>query len=59
MVRALDLDLSLSSVAERDGEIVAFLLARRWEDEGVGMTVRFEPDVWERPVPREPARASG
>jgi mycothiol synthase len=113
-LRAHDLDLSLSSVAERDGEIVAFLLARRWEDEGagfvdllavhpayqrqglgrallqtafariaaaglheaqltvssenpgglalyegVGMTVRFEHDIWERPAPREPAQASG
>ena len=113
-LRAHDLDLSLSSVAERDGEIVAYLLARRWEDEdagfvdllavhpaqrrrglgrallrtafariaaaglseaqltvssvnpgglalyeGVGMTVRFEHDIWERRLPREPARASG
>jgi ribosomal protein S18 acetylase RimI-like enzyme len=27
--------------------------------EGVGMTVRFEHDIWERPVPRESAHASG
>jgi mycothiol synthase len=113
-LRAHDLDLSLSSVAERGGEVVAFLLARRWEDEdagfvdllavdpahqrqglgrallqtafvqiaaaglreaqlmvssenpgglalyeGVGMTVRFEHDIWERPVPRDSAQASG
>jgi mycothiol synthase len=113
-LRAHDLDLSLSAVAERDGEIVAFLLARRWEDEGagfvdllavhpahrrqglgrallqtafariaaaglreaqltvssanpgglalyerVGMTIRFEHDIWARPIPRESAPASG
>ncbi len=113
-LRPHDLDLSLSSVAERDGEIVAFLLGRRWEDEGagfvdllavhpahqrqglgrallqtafariaaaglreaqltvssenagglalyegVGMTVRFEHDIWERSNPRESAQASG
>lgn len=113
-LRPYDLDLSLSSVAERNAEIVAFLLARRWEDEGagfidllavhpahqrrglgrallqtafarfaaaglheaqlavssanpgglglyesVGMTVRFEHDIWERPIPRESVPASG
>jgi ribosomal protein S18 acetylase RimI-like enzyme len=102
-LHAHELDLSLSSVGEREGEIVAFLLARRWDDEhagfidllavhpahqrqglgrallltafariaaaglreaqlavssenpgglalykGVGMTVRFEHDIWER-----------
>jgi mycothiol synthase len=31
-----DLDPGLSSVAERDGELVGFLLARRWVDEKVG-----------------------
>jgi ribosomal protein S18 acetylase RimI-like enzyme len=35
-LRVHDLDPSLSSVAERDGEIVAFILTRRWEDEGAG-----------------------
>ncbi len=113
-LRPHDLDLSLSSVAERNSVIVAFLLARRWEDEGagfidllavdpahqrrglgrallqtafarfaaaglreaqltvssanpgglglyesVGMTVRFEHDIWERPIARESASASG
>jgi ribosomal protein S18 acetylase RimI-like enzyme len=113
-LRAHDLDLSLSSVAERSGEILAFLLTRRWEGEsaafvdllavhpahqrqglgrcllqttfariaaaglreaqltvssenrgglalyeGVGMTVRFEHDIWERRIPRDPPQASG
>jgi mycothiol synthase len=113
-LRAHDLDLSLSSVAERGGEIVAFALTRRWDDEGagfidllavhpahqrqglgrallrttfarigaaglreaqltvssenpgglalyesVGMKVRFEHDVWERPLKRDSAPASG
>jgi mycothiol synthase len=33
---AHDLDPQLSFVAEHDGEVAGFLLARRWADEGVG-----------------------
>jgi mycothiol synthase len=113
-LRAHDVDLALSSVAEQTGHIVGFLLTRRWQDEGagfvdllavhpdhqhrgigrallltafsriaaaglheaqltvasdnpralalyesVGMTVRFQLDIWERPIPRESAPASG
>jgi mycothiol synthase len=35
-LHAHDLDPKLSRVAERDGEVVGFLLARRWAEEGIG-----------------------
>jgi ribosomal protein S18 acetylase RimI-like enzyme len=35
-LRAHDVDLGLSSVAEQAGELVGFLLTRRWQDEGAG-----------------------
>jgi mycothiol synthase len=34
-LRAHDLDPELSRIAERDGELVGYLLARRWASEGV------------------------
>lgn len=35
-LRAHDLDRALSALAERDGELVGFLLARCWREESVG-----------------------
>jgi mycothiol synthase len=35
-IEARDIAPELSTVAERDGELVAFLLVRRWQDAGVG-----------------------
>ena len=35
-LRVHDLAPGLSSLAEHDGELVGFLLARRWQEEGVG-----------------------
>jgi ribosomal protein S18 acetylase RimI-like enzyme len=35
-LRPHDIDLALSSVAEQTGELVGFLLTRRWQDEGAG-----------------------
>ncbi|HXO08039.1 MAG TPA: GNAT family N-acetyltransferase [Solirubrobacteraceae bacterium] len=35
-LHAHDFDATLSRVAERDGGIVGFLLARRWAEEGIG-----------------------
>lgn len=35
-LRAHDLDPTLSCVAEHDGDLIGFLLARRWLDESVG-----------------------
>ena len=32
-----DVDLELSSVAERNGVAIGFLLSRRWQDEGAGL----------------------
>jgi mycothiol synthase len=47
-LQAHDFDAGLSSVAERDGRIIAFLLARRWRDESVGFVDLLAVDPGER-----------
>jgi ribosomal protein S18 acetylase RimI-like enzyme len=51
-LRAHDVDLALSSVAEQMGELVGFLLARRWQDEGAGFVdlLAVHPDHQRRGI---------